>query len=271
MIKSMKMVSLMRGNHDHDRIDRLNEINRKTTRVVIRAHRSACDDNENGLHVYQYFPYSSSRGRYARTSVRTCCSSSGEKNYLEVNRNRSTELANKKDSLRAMCIDLNCGIDVSEREKSACDRLIKDVEEMYREDTEDFTLGVWRVIYSTAPPPSNGQIFGPIVGVAFQKILENNRYENVLELGDFITLRLKARFDVLSKVRWTATFETIQVELFNNSKAPLFVKAFPSGTTREWLTTYQDDEYRIVRAGKTEVELEKNVFVMVREKPWFET
>lgn len=44
--------------------------------------------------------------------------------------------------------------------------------------------GRWKVLYTTAPPPSNGQL-GPFVGVAKQEIdLENNSYKNILEVGD---------------------------------------------------------------------------------------
>ena len=132
-------------------------------------------------------------------------------------------------------------------------------------------MGYWRVIYSTAPPPSNGQVIGPIVGTAFQSINKDNAtYENVLAVGNWLTLRLKATYEVLENNRWTVTFKSIQVELFEK-KEPVFVKDFPEGTTREWLTTFQDEEWRIVRAGRTEKELMKNVFVMRREKPWWET
>ena len=72
------------------------------------------------------------------------------------------------------------------------------------------------------------------------------------------------------ETRWTVSFRSIQVELFEK-KEPVLVKAFPKGTTREWLTTFQDDEWRIVRAGRTKEEISKNVFVMRREKPWWET
>jgi len=44
--------------------------------------------------------------------------------------------------------------------------------------------GRWKVLYTTAPPPSNGQL-GPFVGVAKQEIdLETNSYKNILEVGD---------------------------------------------------------------------------------------
>ncbi|OEU06444.1 hypothetical protein FRACYDRAFT_272739 [Fragilariopsis cylindrus CCMP1102] len=43
--------------------------------------------------------------------------------------------------------------------------------------------GLWEVLYTTAPPPSNGQL-GPFIGIANQKIdLENGTYSNILEIG----------------------------------------------------------------------------------------
>jgi hypothetical protein len=202
------------------------------------------------------------------------------KSYLGTNNNRNSPLENAKDRLEVACVQRNRGINVSREEKEEVEALLRSVER-YQEEEEDkkeedierLASGCWRVIYSTAPPPSNGQLVGPIVGTAFQSIeMKNKTYENVLALGNWLTLRLKATYEIMEGdgARWTVTFRTIQVELFEK-KDPVFVKEFPKGTTREWLTTFQDDEWRIVRAGRTEEELTKNVFVMRREKPWWET
>jgi len=197
--------------------------------------------------------------------------------YLGTNNNRNSPLENAKDRLEVACVQRNRGIDVSREEKEEVEALIRSVERYREEDKEEdierLASGCWRVIYSTAPPPSNGQLVGPIIGTAFQSIeMKNKTYENVLALGNWLTLRLKATYEIMEGdgARWTVTFRTIQVELFEK-KDPVFVKEFPKGTTREWLTTFQDDEWRIVRAGRTEEELTKNVFVMRREKPWWET
>ena len=205
--------------------------------------------------------------------------SSEKSSYLKTNNNRSSPLENAKDELEVFCVQMNKGIDISEKEKEEVDERVKNVEKYYQSSStnktmEDLANGCWRVIYSTAPPPSNGQLFGPIVGTAFQSIdAKEKTYENVLALGNWLTLRLKATYEILentNNTRWTVTFRSIQVELFEK-KEPVFVKAFPKGTTREWLTTFQDDEWRIVRAGRTKEEISKNVFVMRREKPWWET
>ena len=223
------------------------------------------------------------------TRVVVCGSGSGsakeeedaqKTSYLGTNNNRNSPLENAKDRLEVACVQRNRGINVSREEKEEVEALIQSVER-YREEEDDkkeedierLASGCWRVIYSTAPPPSNGQLVGPIVGTAFQSIeMKNKTYENVLALGNWLTLRLKATYEIMEGdgARWTVTFRTIQVELFEK-KDPVFVKEFPKGTTREWLTTFQDDEWRIVRAGRTEEELTKNVFVMRREKPWWET
>lgn len=205
--------------------------------------------------------------------------SSEKSSYLKTNNNRSSPLENAKDELEVFCVQMNKGIDISDKEKEEVDERVKNVEKYYQSSStnktmEDLANGCWRVIYSTAPPPSNGQLFGPIVGTAFQSIdAKEKTYENVLALGNWLTLRLKATYEILentNNTRWTVTFRSIQVELFEK-KEPVFVKAFPKGTTREWLTTFQDDEWRIVRAGRTKEEISKNVFVMRREKPWWET
>ena len=209
-----------------------------------------------------------SRTRGSSLSIRA-----ENKSYLNVNNNRSSPLENNKDQLLVACIQAKSGINVSNEEKVSVEEVIQSVEQYQDKDAniEDLAMGYWRVIYSTAPPPSNGQVIGPIVGTAFQSINKDNAtYENVLAVGNWLTLRLKATYEVLENNRWTVTFKSIQVELFEK-KEPVFVKDFPEGTTREWLTTFQDEEWRIVRAGRTEKELMKNVFVMRREKPWWET
>ena len=220
-----------------------------------------------------------SESERGRRQKKHASNSSSKSSYLKTNNNRSSPLENAKDELEVLCVQMNKGIDISEKEKEEVDERVKNVEKYYQSSLMSSTMenvanGYWRVIYSTAPPPSNGQLFGPICGTAFQSIdNEEKTYENVLALGNWLTLRLKATYEILentNETRWTVSFRSIQVELFEK-KEPVFVKEFPKGTTREWLTTFQDDEWRIVRAGRTKEEISKNVFVMRREKPWWET
>ena len=138
------------------------------------------------------------------------------KSYLNVNNNRSSPLENNKDQLLVACIQAKSGINVSNEEKDSVEEVIQSVEQYQDKDAniEDLAMGYWRVIYSTAPPPSNGQVIGPIVGTAFQSINKDNAtYENVLAVGNWLTLRLKATYEVLENNRWTVTFKSIQVEL----------------------------------------------------------
>ena len=55
--------------------------------------------------------------------------------------------------------------------------------------------GKWEVLYTTAPPPSNGQL-GPFTGVAKQSInLDNGGYQNILEVGDWLVAVLDASWE----------------------------------------------------------------------------
>ena len=71
---------------------------------------------------------------------------------------------------------------------------------------------------------------------------------------------------------WKVNFRSIAFEVFGREVA---VKRFDEGTSRIWLTTYLDEEMRIVRAGPTESEAQRLgssasvedyfIFVMTRE------
>ena len=185
-------------------------------------------------------------------------------------------LEKKKSELRAHCIPTKNGTEASDEEQARIEKLICEIElENACKDVESEAAGAWRVVYSTAPPPSNGKL-GPLpfVGQAFQLINPKNKtYENVLKLR-FLQLTLKARYEVLwdetpENNRWTVTFETISATFFERQE-PSLTKEFPKNTTREWLTTFQDENFRIVRAGRTTKGINDNVFVMVRERPWWE-
>lgn len=55
--------------------------------------------------------------------------------------------------------------------------------------------GGWEVLYTTAPPPSNGKL-GPFVGVAKQAIdLEGGGYQNILQIGSEDNVWLSAVLD----------------------------------------------------------------------------
>ena len=147
--------------------------------------------------------------------------------------------------------------------------------------------GNWRVVYSTAPPPSNGSL-GPFKGTAFQDInLADNSYANVLTVppNDWLGATLVAGWKALKLKSddergdgrlWVVDFKSVTVRLFGFD---LFTKTF-TDTTRVWDQTYVDDDTRVVRAARTMDGLMKEgargrkaiagdeddcVFLMVRE------
>lgn len=158
--------------------------------------------------------------------------------------------------------------------------------------------GPWIVLYTDAPPPSNGQL-GFLNGIAKQVIdLEGGRYRNELYVGGsgvdedegaWLTAVLDAKWvewdgvylddssegDGISPAKsgnkgddvdygattWKVDFVSITLSLF---QIPIFTQQFKAGTARTWKMTYLDDDTRIVRAGKTGREEEDWIFYMRR-------
>lgn len=137
--------------------------------------------------------------------------------------------------------------------------------------------GPWIVLYTDAPPPSNGQL-GFFKGIAKQVIdLEARSYRNELYVGGhgadgdegaWLTAVLDAKWKEWDGVyldsagdvgviadekdpgatTWKVDFESITLSLF---RVPLFTQQFKAGTSRTWRMSYLDNDTRIVRAGKT--------------------
>lgn len=139
--------------------------------------------------------------------------------------------------------------------------------------------GSWIVDYTTAPPPSNGQL-GPFKGTARQVVnLGTGTYQNLLSVppNDWLTASLDATWtewdgvyldddedaslDNVGGSCWKVTFESLTIRLFG---VPFFTKKF-DGVERVWRTTYVDDETRIVRAGRTGRETDEMLFYMTRD------
>ena len=141
--------------------------------------------------------------------------------------------------------------------------------------------GSWIVDYTTAPPPSNGQL-GPFRGVARQVVsLKDGTYRNLLSVppNDWLTASLDATWeewdgkylDEESPTKdttphvggscWKVTFDSLTIRLFG---IPLFTNKFDN-VQRIWRTTYVDDQTRIVRAGKTGRQDDEMTFYMTRE------
>mmetsp|Transcript_18677 Transcript_18677/g.31923 ORF Transcript_18677/g.31923 Transcript_18677/m.31923 type:complete len:200 (-) Transcript_18677:167-766(-) len=155
--------------------------------------------------------------------------------------------------------------------------------------------GRWTVLYTTSPPPSNGQL-GPFRGVAQQEIdLTDGRYCNILRVPptDWLVATLDATWEewdgvflqddkdstkesevslaaaVAEKATppgdygstcWVVKFEQLSIALFGFT---LFSQKFEN-TKRVWRTTYVDEDTRIVRAGRTGRRDDEMVFYMKR-------
>lgn len=139
--------------------------------------------------------------------------------------------------------------------------------------------GPWIVLYTDAPPPSNGQL-GPFFrGVAKQVIdLQRGTYKNELYVGGrgvdededaWLSAVLEATWTEWDGVyldqddnnindndssidhgatTWRVDFVALTLSIF---QVPIFTQRFQAGTARTWKMTYLDDDTRIVRAGKT--------------------
>jgi hypothetical protein len=143
--------------------------------------------------------------------------------------------------------------------------------------------GPWIVLYTDAPPPSNGQL-GFLKGIAKQVIdLNEGTYRNELYVGGdgadedenaWLSAILDATWcewdgvyldgdsaedggggnDAVAEEKdpgattWKVDFESITLSVFGVS---IFTQRFEAGTSRTWGVSYLDDDTRIVRAGKT--------------------
>ena len=103
------------------------------------------------------------------------------------------------------------GLSASTEKQSAIEAKIRAVETAcpLTEPARDPRMGGgWEVLYTTAPPPSNGQL-GPFVGVAKQKIdLQGGGYQNILQVGGGANPWLSAILDAT----WTEWDGTLLVE-----------------------------------------------------------
>ena len=186
-----------------------------------------------------------------------------------------------KDAVRAV-VAANAPPDVVERRVRALES-----HAWAREDLERWSNGVWRVVHSTAPPPSNG-VIGPFRGESFQVVdVASRRYENALSVPpeSWLRVALAARYETTERVDvWKVTFESVEVRVFD--RFVVLRKEWGDGeATRVWRTTFVDEDVRVVRAGRTLEAVEGGrargrnavagdeddcLFVMTREVPWWE-
>jgi len=190
-------------------------------------------------------------------------------------------LSDKKDAIIKATESTNNGISATDVQVKEIDTLVRDIEKMNptkNPSQSDLVEGTWRVIFSTAPSPSNGKL-GPFLGSALQSVnLDSGIYANELLVGPnestpWINACLLADWDDIGDgSNWKVNFRTITLSLFGFD---LFTKDFDEGTSRIWTTTFLDSTVRIVRAGLTDTEAKRKggsadpkdyfLFVMTRE------
>ena len=90
------------------------------------------------------------------------------------------------------------GLSTTEEQRNTIEAQIRSLEAKcpLEEPARDPRMaGGWEVLYTTAPPPSNGKL-GPFVGVAKQAIdLEGGGYKNILQVGSEDNVWLSAVLD----------------------------------------------------------------------------
>lgn len=121
----------------------------------------------------------------------------------------STNKSNSLDDLKSQILEsiepTKRGLSASAEQKSTMEAQIRALEAacpLTAPARDPRMGGGWEVLYTTAPPPSNGQL-GPFVGVAKQEIdLDGGGYKNILQVGEnnWLTAVLDA-----SWVEWDGT------------------------------------------------------------------
>jgi len=190
-------------------------------------------------------------------------------------------LSDKKNAIIKATESTDNGVSATDVQVREIDALVRDIEKMNptkNPSQSDSVEGTWRVIFSTAPSPSNGKL-GPFLGSALQSVnLDTGIYANELLLGPnenapWINACLLADWDDIGDGNnWKVNFRNITLSLFG---VDLFTKDFDEGTSRIWTTTFLDSEVRIVRAGLTATEAKRKggsadpkdyfLFIMTRE------
>lgn len=188
----------------------------------------------------------------------------------------------KKLKIIEAATETTAGISATDAQIKRIDTLTRELEELNKTPNpaqSESGAGTWRVRYSNAPPPSNGQL-GPFIGTALQSVdLKSGIYANELLVGSdetspWLSATLLANWDDLGDgSKWKVNFRTITLTLFGSFN--FFTKTFDEGTSRIWITTFLDDDMRIVRAGPTASEAKRLgksadpkdyfVFIMTRE------
>lgn len=110
----------------------------------------------------------------------------------------STAIDNLKAQILASIEPTKRGLSTTEQQRGTIEAQIRSLEAACPLDEparDPRMAGGWEVLYTTAPPPSNGKL-GPFVGVAKQAIdLQGGGYKNILQVGSEDNVWLSAVLD----------------------------------------------------------------------------
>jgi hypothetical protein len=185
-----------------------------------------------------------------------------------------------KATIQNMILPTKRGIAaIDESKKQQIDSLIQELEDqcpLKQPARSPWMDGRWIVEYSTAPPPSNGQL-GPFVGIARQYIdLKSKSYINHLSVpgnlkDEWLSAILSAAFEEWDGVpitdstahlkksssmfpintttrhdygasNWKVNFKKLSIRVFG---LIIFEKQFQVETARVWKMTYLDEDTRV--------------------------
>lgn len=196
-------------------------------------------------------PSLASRPVAARAQSRASSSSSVE------TATSSGELAAAKRAVLDAVEGTSRGLRCDDARRAAVERAISALERLNPTPApaaSPLQAGSWEVMYSTAPPPSNGAL-GPFLGTAYQDIdVNGGTYVNRLVLPrDWLGAELSARWERVGEdpSLWRVAFDDVVVFAFRRR---LFAKTFRD-VERVWDQTFVDADTRVVRAARTMVGL----------------
>lgn len=110
----------------------------------------------------------------------------------------STAIVDLKAQILASIEPTKRGLSTTEEQRGTIEAQIRSLEAACPLDEparDPRMAGGWEVLYTTAPPPSNGKL-GPFVGVAKQAIdLQSGGYKNILQVGSEDNVWLSAVLD----------------------------------------------------------------------------
>lgn len=118
---------------------------------------------------------------------------------LRSTKNDDGSIESLKTTIEKAIIPTKRGVSATEQQKAEIDSLILELESQcpLEAPARDPRMeGKWRVEYTTAPPPSNGQL-GPFTGIARQVIdLDGGNYVNLLQVepNQWLAAELRAKW-----------------------------------------------------------------------------